>query len=268
MAVFEIGSDNAKAVIDTNGGRLASLQIGGVEVLLTEGEKPTRWGSFPMIPWCGRLAGGKFDWYGKEYQFPLTSPPHANHGVAHMQEWKLFNSSPQVLNLIVDLEFPWTFGGFARQRFQVTDNQLLVEAMVEAGQYRMPVMIGWHPWFRRQLMNATGPVGSEAQLAIHPTHRYETDRKMIPTGSLVSVGPQPWNDCFVGLRRPPVISWPGVLEMTIESNLDHWVVFTEPEHALCVEPQSGPPNEFNLWPRMIQPGQRFLASMTWSWRQV
>lgn len=261
MPLYKIGSETANATIDTAGGRLASLEVFGHELLVTEGDKPTRWGSFPMIPWCGRLANGRFEWYGKDFQFPLTSPPHANHGVAHLQDWELFNSSPNAVNIMLDLQFPWTFGGTARQRFEITENQLLVEAMVEAGRYRMPVMVGWHPWFRRQLS-----AGEEAHLTIRPTHRYETNADLMPTGALAEVGPPPWNDCFVGVQQPPIITWPGALQLAIESSLDHWVVFTEPEHALCVEPQSGPPNEFNLWPRIIQPGQRFLASMTWTWR--
>lgn len=263
MALYEIGSDSARILIDTNGGRLISLEVFGQEVLVTAGDRPTRWGSFPMIPWCGRLANGRFDWYGKEYQFPLSSPPHANHGIAHTQQWEVFNTSPNVVNVLLKMDYPWTFGGVARQRFEVLDNQLSIEAMVEAGRFSMPVMIGWHPWFRRNL-----DAGQPAQLDIEPSHAYELDENLIPTGALAKVRPPPWNDCFIGVRRPPVITWPGALAMTIESDLNHWVVYTEPEHALCVEPQSGPPNEFNLWPRIIQPAQRFRASMTLTWQRL
>ena len=260
MSQHKIGSDGAKATIDVDGGRLASLEIDGHEVLVTEGAKPTRWGAFPMVPWCGRLAEGRFDWYGKDYRFPLTSPPHANHGVAHLQTWRVLDHHESVVNLAVELDFPWTFGGTVRQRFEIDDDRLTIEARVEAGEWAMPVMIGWHPWFRRRL-----DIGEEAELIVRPTARYETDLDQIPTGRLVEVGPRPWNDCFVGLAAPPVISWPGALDLTIDSDVDHWVFFTEPEHALCVEPQSGPPNEFNRQPRRLQPGQRFSASMTLRW---
>ena len=52
---MELTSAVATAIIEEQGGRLASLVVDGLELLLTEGPKPTRWGSFPMIPWCGRL---------------------------------------------------------------------------------------------------------------------------------------------------------------------------------------------------------------------
>lgn len=260
MGQYKIGSDGGKATIDLEGGRLASLEIDGHEVLVTEGDKPTRWGSFPMIPWCGRLAEGRFDWYGKEYQFPLTSPPHANHGVAHLQTWRLLDHGESVINIALDMGFPWTFGGTIRQRFEITDDRLTIEARVEAGDYAMPVMIGWHPWFRRSL-----DIGEPAELTVAPRARYETDEALVPTGRIIDVGPEPWNDCFVDLEDAPVISWPGALDLTVSSDLDHWVVYTEPEHALCVEPQSGPPNQFNLRPRRLAPGQRFSAYMALRW---
>ena len=47
------------------------------------------------------------------------------------------------------------------------------------------------------------------------------------------------------LRRPPVLRWPGFLELTIESECPDWVVYTEPVDAMCVEPQTAPPDALN-----------------------
>ena len=64
---------------------------------------------------------------------------------------------------------------------------------------------------------------------------------------------------------PPVIEWPNALTLSIESSFDHWVVFTEPDHALCVEPQSGPPNEVNAAPTIVQPGEPLVGWMRLDW---
>ena len=38
----------------------------------------------------------------------------------------------------------------------------------------------------------------------------------------------------------------GDVGIELRSNLSHWVIFDELPYATCVEPQSGPPNEFNF----------------------
>ena len=260
MDSLRISCDTAKAIIDPQGGRLSSLEIAGNEVLVTEGDKPTRWGSFPMIPWCGRLAGGVLHFAGHQYQFPLTNEFHANHGLAHLQRWDVEAHTETMVKLSTRLVSPWVFGGVVRQRFEFDTNMLSVEVQVEAEHYSMPMMVGWHPWFRRRLA-----VGDEAELRIKPGRQYEVDDYAIPTGELVAVGPQPWDDCLIDLAERPVISWPGAFDLTIDSSFDHWMVYTAPEHALCVEPMSGPPNQVNSLPSIIQPGQRFAGWMNLTW---
>jgi aldose 1-epimerase len=43
-------------------------------------------------------------------------------------------------------------------------------------------------------------------------------------------------------------------------------VFDEPEHAICVEPQTGPPDAFTLDPVVVRPGEPLVATATWSWQ--
>jgi aldose 1-epimerase len=259
----KISCDGAKATVELQGGRLASLEIGGNEVLVTHGPKPTRWGSFPMVPWCGRLPDGKLHYADNVYQFPLTSPDSANHGLAHIQPWRVIQHSDSVLKIGTDLTAPWTFGGSVTQRFELDDNAMLIEIQIEADEWAMPVMAGWHPWFRRRL-----DIGDPAQLLVEPGRQYQLDENKVPTGALGAVGPQPWDDCFIDLAAPPTISWPGAFDLTISSSFDHWVIFTEPTNAICVEPQSGPPNEINRAPKIIDPGQRFFGWMGMTWTSV
>ncbi|MGH1492604.1 MAG: aldose 1-epimerase [Acidimicrobiales bacterium] len=263
MDQLKISSDGAKATIETQGGRLGSLEIGGNEVLVTDGPKPTRWGSFPMVPWCGRLPDGRLQHAHNTYEFPLTGPGTANHGLVHTKPWTVVQHTDSVVKIVTELESPWVFGGTVSQRFELDQNALLVEVQIEAGEWAMPVMAGWHPWFRRQL-----EIGGQAELRVEPGQQYELDDAMVPTGTLIDISPQPWDDCFIGLASPPVISWPGAFDLTVSSSFDHWVIFTEPEHAICVEPQSGPPNEVNRAPKIIEPGQRFFGWMGMTWTTV
>lgn len=260
-AFANLRSGDVSARVNAAGGRLASLVIDGLEVLVTEGERPTRWGSFPMVPWCGRLAYGKLLIDEVNYEFPITSPPHANHGFAHTQAWKIAKADPTSVRMSTDLVDPWPFGGRVVQRFALDDDSLTVRIEVHAGQELMPAMAGWHPWFRRQLDR-----GEPAELAFRADTSYEVDDDLLPTGEFAPLPDPPWNMTVTGMANWPTITWPGALELQIESNFDHWVIFTEPDHAICVEPQSGAPNELNTDPVMVAPGGALSGQMTLRWR--
>lgn len=254
---------HASATVNLDGGRLASLVVGGLELLLTDGPKPTRWGSFPMIPWCGRLPFGRLELGGESHDFPITSAPHANHGRTHLQTWDVVEVTDAFASIRTELGDPWPYGGHVVQHFNLTTDALTVTAEVHAADRAMPAMIGWHPWFRRELGQ-----GASAELTFAAEAIYALDDEAIPTGELIPVPEGPWDACFVGLVDDPVISWPGVLDLTISSDFDHWVIFTQPEHALCVEPQSGPPNQFHLDPQLIEPGHTLTGSMKLQWSTI
>ena len=114
-------------------------------------------------------------------------------------------------------------------------------------------MVGWHPWFRKP----------EA-LQFHPTAMY---RRVggIAVDEGLDVTPGPWDDCFTDVTEPPSLCWPGALRIALESSADHWVVYDEPEHALCVEPQTGPPDALNLAPVVVEPGRPLVAGATLRW---
>ena len=264
---MELRAGPARALVDLDGGRLASLTIDGVELLVTDGERPTRWGSFPMVPWCGRLRDGRLTFDGSTTQFPLTSPPHANHGFGHVVRWEP-SGDGAIQTTLGGAEGPgaaWPFGGRVVQRFDLAADVLTVSIEVHADEVPMPAMAGWHPWFRRDL-----GVGGTAELDLRGGQVYAVGDDGIPTGELLPVPPGPWDACFVGLDADPVVRWPGALDLTVSSTFaalpeQHWVIFTEPEHALCVEPQTGAPNDINRVPRVVRPGEPLMGSMALSW---
>jgi aldose 1-epimerase len=63
-----------------------------------------------------------------------------------------------------------------------------------------------------------------------------------------------------------VLRWPAAITVTLRTSCPCVVVFDEPQHAICVEPQTGPPDEFNLAPVIVQPGEALVATATWSWQ--
>jgi aldose 1-epimerase len=50
---------------------------------------------------------------------------------------------------------------------------------------------------------------------------------------------------------------------------DEWVVvYDEQREAVCVEPQTGPPNGLNTMPRQVTLLEPLEATTTWTWRRL
>ena len=259
MITLEAG--DVGAVVDPAcGGRLRSLVVDGLELLGEEHDNPMSWGCFPMAPWAGRVRRGRFSFEGVEHQLPINLPPHAIHGTVFNRPWPSSLVDFRARSLAIGLGPDWPFGGTVEQRIDLQPDHLRLELRVHAADGPMPASCGWHPWFRRQLAR-----GEPAQLDLDAASMWQRDAEGIPSGRLVAPPPGPWDDCFTGLRRPPRITWAGALTLTIESSCPHVVVYDEPADAICVEPQTHPPDALNLGPALVEPGRPLVAEAVLRW---
>ena len=141
----------------------------------------------------------------------------------------------------------WPFGGVVTQQVAVFDGGMTAAMRVTAGDRAFPVSIGWHPWFRKP-----------DRLEFEPEAMFRRDDAHIAVDELVEVPVGPWDDCFV--NRSPVGLEIGAVRLTMTSECIHWVVFDEPSHATCVEPQTGPPDAFNIAVDVVEAGASRTAS--------
>jgi len=257
MAMIRLEASPAVVTVAAEaGGRVGSLTVGGVELLVVGGpaEHPMAWGSFPMAPWAGRLRNARFEFDGAVYDLPPSLPPHAGHGTVYTQPWVRTDdgADPGAADLVCELGPSWPLGGRAEQRISVTPSALICQLAVIAGDQAMPAELGWHPWFR-----TSGPID------LRTRQMYERVGEL-PTGRLVPPAPPPWDDCFV--TTEPVRFPVGPLDVAVSSDTDHVVVFDGSSNGIAVEPQTGPPDAFHLAPRRLAPGDRLEATMTISWR--
>lgn len=248
------------------GGRISSLRIGELDLLVPPEVDDHNFGMFVMAPWAGRVRDGRFTFDGVLHQLPLNKPPHAIHGVARDRPWRVSGETRREVVLTTDLGSPWPFGGRVVHRLALAPDALSLRLEVHAAGQPMPASCGWHPWWNR------APVpGETLELALHADAMCERDRAGIPTGQVVRISPPPWDDCFTELGQPPaVLSWPQSLEkraltLTLETDCPYLVVYTEPTDAVCVEPQTHPPDALNLGAARVEPGQPLVAESTWRW---
>jgi aldose 1-epimerase len=263
--MLELAAGPSSVSIDLEaGGRLASWKVYGLELLeqRNDGNHPFGWGSYPMVPWAGRLRNGAFSWDGDMYAMPIDFPPHSIHGTTYDTAWQHLTGGSEWAMIGVRLETPWPFGGTATHLINLGPDALTQTLTIAAGDRDMPATLGWHPWFRRTLER-----GSALELDVDLAHTkmLKRDDEYIPSGKLVAVPPRPWDDCFIGVG-PIALNWPGALRITVEHDCSH-VVMYDPPHAICVEPQSGAPDQFNIdgEDARIGAGDVLEHTVTWRW---
>ena len=249
-------SNDADLVIDLDHGcRIASLRIGGHELLVTEGPSPIEWGLYPMAPYAGRVRDGRFDFDGTHHELPQTLGGHAIHGTVYLQEWEQDDDS----TFVTDLGPPWPFPGYVCQEIHLGDGFLRLRLEVHATEDAMPASCGWHPWFRRAIDE------TPLRLDFRPCFMLSRDEAGIATRERIDVPEGPWDDCFGEISSPPSINWPGFLNLTMISDCDWWVVYDEPDYAVCVEPQTAPPDALNITPTIVRPGNPLVANLRFQW---
>lgn len=254
MIELSAGPHTAR-VDDERGGRVASLCFAGHEVLVTSAASPLGWGSYPMVPFAGRIRHGKFRFDGRNFSMPLNMPPHAIHGTVFESRWDVVDADHTMCRLRCNLGDQWPFRGRVEHTVTLNDSGIDHELTVSADE-PMPAQVGWHPWFVKPLTT---------HLIFRATHRRDhegiAESLESPIPDLV---PGTTDDCFVDPQEILTLGY-DTFDLELTSTCRHWVVYDEPPHATCVEPQSGPPNAFNQAPAVVTPTEPLTHRFTITW---
>ena len=239
-----------------HGGRMTRAEVHGhpllVESASRESDAPTAWGNYVMAPWAGRLRNATFTHRNNKHVFVANDSPHAIHGLTFSDAWSVVEHSTASITLRYDFVSPWPFDGWCEHTISVDQHEITCTLAVNSSNGTWPALLGWHPWFLKtwklqsnfDTMLRRDPDNIVSTIAMPPTQ-------------------QPWDDCFMHARSAPTLS-NGHDRLTLQSDCSHWMIYTQPAHAFCVEPMSGPPNSLDdAHPNQIlvstsQPLQRTL----------
>lgn len=255
------------------GGSVVRYVHGGTPVLRSAAwdhpQVPIPFGmaAFPLFPFCGRIAGGRFRFDGREVSLPanLAPEPHAIHGESWLAPWTVEAAGERTATLVhehASAAWPWPYR--ATQTFELAPGALLVSlALTNKGDCAMPAGLGWHPYFSK----------GDAQLEA------DVIAQWLPGDDKIATAPQALggdgdlrtprhvaqldlDDAFTAGTAGSIIRWPGrklTVHMTATTPLGHLVVFAPPaQEFFCVEPISHAPNAVNSGLRREITGLRVL----------
>lgn len=251
------------------GGSLAAFRHGGVDLMRPidaaglAARDPRAGACFPMVPFCGRLAHGRFD--GHQVALNFAPSPHAIHGNGWQRPWTIADRAADraLMRLDHQPDESWPFAFVAEQAIAITDQVTMTLTVVNRDRRPMPAGVGFHPYFVRT---------PGVTLTARVRGMWEADRDLLPTREV----PTPFDfdrlamdatrvdSCFTDWDGHAVIDWPELgRRMTIGGEPGHLVVFSpQSPRVLCVEPQSMMPDAFNRGGgAVLAPGQSLAVAM-------
>lgn len=217
-----------------------------------------------LAPFPNRIADGRYDFEGVEYQLPINKEDENNsiHGFVSNQKFDVIKSEDTEEGYVLELQHlsePYT--GFPFQFcvsvIYVLDKQNTLQVKTEiknTGDKTMPIGFGWHPYF------TLGGKIEDTTLRLPVMKQLETDGRLIPTGEMYEVGE--WREGKVidqaqfdtGFqlvsddRLVTITDFTKGIEIKVELGqlYDYVQVFTPPwRTSIAIEPMTCAANAFN-----------------------
>lgn len=239
---------------------------------------------FALVPWSNRLADARFAFGGRTYQLkPNTPEGYAIHGDVRKRSWRVRAASDTSLELafasrdFADVNFPFPFEVTLHYALDGATLRTSL-ALTSRADEPMPAGLGFHPYYRRTLLDDTEQVEIQATAP-------RVYRELVPVHPAVAIaagqdfsrgralGDQDFDTCFAGWDGLATITWPRSrvrAHVACDATLDHMILFAPPgKPFFALEPVSNANNGFNLAAlgdpdagmRVLAPGE--TLSGTW-----
>ena len=240
-------------------------------------DTPSRLSCFPLVPFFGRIRGGRLSVDGKTYQLPWNVPGirHAVHGHGWQRPWRVEERQGDSLLLSyrhAAAEWPWSYEALQRIRLGA-DGPLEIDLEVtNRSDTAMPSGLALHPYFAR-------PAGSVLRTSIEriwhrdaelmPTHS-EPLPDTLPLAAGVRVDDLDLDHVFEGWSGRAEILWPRQAAIEITASTRFLVIVAKPRRdAFVCEPTTHNTDAFNLatagvadtGARCLEPGQSQSLAM-------
>jgi aldose 1-epimerase len=198
---FELVSGQWSAIVSSRGASLRGLSYDGSPVVTGYRGAANKQGGQGdvLIPFPGRVAGGRYRWDGLDYQLPITDKdgPNAIHGFVRTVDWQVESRT------LFAIAFSYRFAGAPGYPFPLTlrieysldANGLQVDTIISnTGALDAPVAMGFHPYF------TVGSPRVDSDTLTLPFSDVLEFERLIPTGRVMTVA-----EAGLDFRLPRVI---------------------------------------------------------------
>jgi aldose 1-epimerase len=208
----------AAEVLPGIGARLHRLRAFGHDLLRTPhdlrpyDDDPYFYGSYPMAPWCNRVAAGPGVVAGRAIDLPVTFPDGtAIHGQVSRRSWEVVDAGAAHATLRIDAGgdgWPWPYT--VEERIAIAGDTLrLGLRLTNRSDGPMPGGLGFHPWFLRPIRVAI------AASTVHPSNLATAPEPVAVSGLLdrrrLEALPDGLDATWADLADPPaILDWPDV----------------------------------------------------------
>ncbi len=226
------------------GARLTRWKYGEDELIGVFGSDPVEHGFYIMAPWAGRVSKNSITWAGQTKEFQCNYRDFALHGFVlnTPPDSVSIEQSADSITLVTTHDINGWLGPLVVEaRWHIYADSIVTTLRAKTSSSEpVPVLMGWHPWFRNHL-------GEGRNLSVDLGHAEIAVREgTLPTGQLVHVtnSDGPFDDAFKISKNTVTLRWGSDLALRVTSSHEWFVIFSELEDFTCVEPQNGPPNVF------------------------
>jgi aldose 1-epimerase len=232
---------------------------------------------FPLVPFCNRIAHGRFA-FRENYvdlppNFPGTWHPHALHGYGWLSAWQVADRDGASARLVHEHhvgDWPWHYR--AEQYIAITEQGLeMALSVTNLGSDTMPAGLGFHPYFplddsviyqgnhQREWRTSDDGLPIEPSDADQATNWWRGG----PVGSRVV------DTIYEGREGALVVFRPSTnvrIDMNPSPDLTCTGVYVDPQAGIfCIEPLSHPTDAINRSVgamRMLAEGETMTASLS------
>lgn len=275
------------ASICTFGAALRLLEYRGKSLVesFPVGQPPLLQCGVILAPWPNRIADGKFNFQGEDYQLEINEPERNNalHGLVHNKNWRVVASDSHAAVLTTNVppteHWPWPLE--LAVTFNLDSDGMHITMRATSDAECAPFACGWHTYLNPQ----DGDLGA-AMLQINVSKQLPLDRvRKLPSGPVaeselaeqlqkgLELKDLLLDDCFqapevplkvkmtsggkgVRLTSSPEMSW--VQVFTADKRWD--CPFPDGRRAIAVEPMSAPPNSLRSGEDVTELSRRRVAN--------
>ncbi len=257
-------ADSSSEIIET-GGYVASLTLGGKEVLLrSEDGRQTHGGACNLIPYAGRIRKGSYTFRSVNYEFPAGEDGNSIHGFARECEFRAVARAEDRVTMCSVLRnkgYPTELS--VNITYAITHDSFSVSyTAINTGKAAAPLVIGSHPYFIVEGGWTVTPSADAGKL--HLADKYFPDGRLEQFDFSGNLEKKNLDNCFVGGGTLRLRSEAGTVRIE-RCNMDYFLLYNgryARGRSVAIEPMTGAPDAFNngLGIAVIEQGKRFDCS--------